>query len=65
MSRRRKGNKLLGRILLISVAAHVVIVPVLARFGVFEKLQRDFAAANVTVVPTPPEEKDKATAKKA
>ena len=64
MGRRRKsGNKLLGRILLVSVAAHVVIVPILAKMGTFDRIKRQFAGPTVTVLP--PAEKVKEVAPKA
>lgn len=64
MARRRKGNKLLGRILMISVGAHIIVVPILARFGAFEKIHRQMSGPTVTVVPAPPAEKIKDIAKK-
>jgi len=63
--RRRKGNKLLGRILLISLAVHVIAVPILAKFGAFDKIRREFATNTVTVLPPPPPEPDKPIEKKA
>lgn len=61
MSRRRKKNPLLGRIFAISFAAHVVALPILAHFGVFEKVQKQFQAAQVVLVPSKStnDEKDK------
>ncbi len=61
MSRRRRGNKLLTRILVVSVGAHVLALPILARLGVFEKVRRQFVTA--TVVVPPPAEKAKEIAK--
>lgn len=67
--RRRKGNPLLGRILLISVLAHIIVLPILARFGAFDRIKREFVTANVTVAPPPAEHEKpperKAAAKKA
>lgn len=63
MSRRRKKNPLLGRIILISVLVHVISLPILARFGVFDKVKREFANATVVLVPEAKEEKDKPEAK--
>lgn len=52
MARRRK-NPLLGRILLVSVAVHVVALPVLAYFGAFKKIQASVMHPAVEVVPAP------------
>lgn len=52
MSRRRKKNPLLGRILLISVVAHVIALPILAQFGVFDKVKRGLQDATVMLIPT-------------
>jgi protein TonB len=57
--RRRQNNRLLGRILLISVLVHLIVVPILARFGVFEKVSRRFMVATVNVAPPPPALRDK------
>lgn len=64
MSRRRKGNPLLGRIFTISVVVHAIAIPILARFGAFEKIRRELTTSVVTVVPPPPAEKEKPIAKK-
>ncbi len=63
--RRRKGNKLLGRILLISVIVHVIAIPILAKFGAFEKIKREFMTNTVTVIPPPPPDQEKPVEKKA
>jgi protein TonB len=52
--RRRKGNPLLVRILVISVAAHAIILPVAAHFGVFEKIKRQYGDSRVVMVSLPP-----------
>jgi protein TonB len=65
MSRRRKKNPLLTRILVISIVVHVIAIPILAKLGTFEKIRRQFATNTVTVLPPPPEEKVKEVAKKA
>jgi protein TonB len=58
MARRRK-NPLLGRILLVSAAVHVVALPVLAYFGAFKKIQASMVHSVVEVVPAPaPPEKE-------
>lgn len=56
---RRKKNPLLGRILVVSVAVHVVALPVLAYFGAFKKVQASIMGPVVEVVPPPaPPEKE-------
>ncbi len=62
--RRRKGNSLLGRILLISVIVHVIAIPILAHFGAFEKIRRQIMGPTVIIVPPAPEEKNKQVTKK-
>ncbi|HTQ11812.1 MAG TPA: TonB family protein [Fimbriimonadaceae bacterium] len=62
--RRRKGNKLLARILLISVAVHVIAVPILAKYGAFDKIRREFVTNTVTVIPPPPPDTEKPVEKK-
>src|SRR5579872_1256944 len=65
--RRRQRNPLLIRIVLISLAAHVVALPILAHFGVFDKGKKGFGTANVvmlelekkTVKPPPAVKKEK------
>ena len=59
MSRRRKKNPLLTRIILISVAAHVIILPIAAHFGAFEKLKEKVGITRVTLVPVPKAQKEK------
>lgn len=55
MSRRRRGNKLLGRIFAISIAAHAIALPVLAKFGLLDRIKHQFLTAEVTIVPPPPD----------
>jgi len=64
MSRRRQQNPLLKRILLVSVVAHVIAIPVLAKFGVFEKVKQQRVSRGVNVEALPPE-KEKPVAPKA
>jgi protein TonB len=63
--RRRKGNPLLVRILVISVAAHAIALPIAAHFGAFEKLKKEFGTSRVVMVSLPPvtAEKPKEAAK--
>ncbi len=67
MSRRRKKNPLLTRIIVISLAAHVIAVPILAHYGAFDKMKKSFGTATVVmldqqkkVVQPPPPVKKKA-----
>jgi len=59
MSRRRKKNPLLTRIILISVAAHVIILPIAAHFGAFEKIKEKVGMSKVTLVPIAKAQKEK------
>lgn len=63
MSRRRKKNPLLMRIVLATIAIHIIALPIAAHFGAFDKLKREFGVARVTLVPLPKQEKEKAQAK--
>jgi protein TonB len=70
MRRRKQRNPLLMRIIVISIAAHIVALPVLAHFGAFKKIKQQFIVGEVKMVtlpppPTtkPPEEKKQAKAK--
>lgn len=64
MSRRRKKNPLLGRILLISVIVHVIALPILAHFGAFKKIQQSLMQTQMVVLPPPEQEKAKDEVKK-
>lgn len=50
---------------MVSVAAHIVIVPILARFGAFEHIRRQFGGPTVTVLPPVPEARSKDAEKRA
>ena len=52
--RRRKKNPLLTRIVVVSLAAHAVALPVLAHFGAFKSIQRQFGTSRVVMVSLPP-----------
>lgn len=65
MSRRRKGNKLLSKIMLISLVVHIIAIPVLARFGTFEKIRKQFVTNEVTILPPPLPELEKPVEQKA
>ncbi len=64
MRRRRQKNPLLGRILLISIVVHIILLPILAYFGAFKKIQQHFVEAQVVVLPPPVAEKQKPIVKK-
>lgn len=63
MSRRRKKNPLLARIVGITVLLHVIALPIAAHFGAFDKLKQRFGESRVTLVPLPKQEKEKEQAK--
>ena len=52
------------RIVGISILAHIIILPVLAKFGAFKKIQQQFQGPQVVFVPPPLEEKKEETKKK-
>ena len=54
MSRRNKKNPLLMRIIGVSIAVHIVALPVLAKFGAFKKIQQTFQGPQIVFVPPPP-----------
>ena len=58
-SRRRKGNPLLAKIVVATLAAHAVALPILAHFGAFREIQRQFGTSRVVMVTMPPLEKPK------
>ncbi len=64
MRRRRQKNPLLGRILLVSIAVHIVLLPILAYFGAFKKLKEHFVEARIVMLPPPVREKEKPIVKK-
>jgi protein TonB len=57
--RRRKKNPLLVRILVVSIAAHAVALPIAAHFGAFAKIEKHFGTSSVVVINTPPLEEKK------
>lgn len=63
MSRRRKKNPLLMRIIVITVVIHVIALPIAAHFGAFDKLKQRFGEARVVLLPPPKQEKEKEQAK--
>ncbi len=64
MRRRRQKNPLLMRILGISILLHLLLLPVLAHYGAFKKIQQQFVEARMVVMPAPEQEKPKAEVKK-
>jgi len=64
MGRRRQKNPLLGRIIGVSVAVHVIALPILAHFGAFKKIQEHFVQTQMVVLPPPDAVKEKAVEKK-
>lgn len=61
MSRRRRKSPILARTLAISVGINIILLPILAHFGAFKKIESSFHEATVVLVkPTDvDEEKDK------
>lgn len=57
--RRRKGNPLLAKIVVATLAAHAIALPILAHFGAFKEIQRQFGTSRVVMVTMPPLEKPK------
>lgn len=65
MRRRRQRNPLLMRIIVISVLVHILALPVLAHYGAFQKLQRQFGGnIEARLIKLPPPEKIKTEVKK-
>ena len=64
MGRRRQKNPLLGRIIGISVLAHVIALPILGYFGGFKKLQEHFVQTQMVMLPPPEIPKEKPIVKK-
>lgn len=58
-SRRKKGNPLLAKIVVVTLAVHAVALPILAHFGAFKKIQRELGTSRVVMVTVPPLEKEK------
>ncbi len=64
MRRRRQRNPLLMRIVGVSILAHIIALPILAHFGAFKKIQREFIETRLVTLPPPPQEKEKPEVKK-
>lgn len=64
MRRRRQKNPLLGRIIGISILAHMIMLPILAHFGAFKKIQEHFVQTQMVVLPPPDSVKEKPIEKK-
>jgi protein TonB len=59
MRRRKQKNPLILRITIIAVLIHIVLLPVLAHFGAFQKLERHFVETRMVVLPPIHREKEK------
>ncbi len=64
MRRRKQKNPLLMRIVLVSVLVHIIALPILAKFGAFKKIQKQFLETKMVVLPAPTPEKKEPEAKK-
>lgn len=53
MRRRRKGNPLLAKIVGYTILVHLLALPILARMGVFQKVERQYLDAQMVVLPPP------------
>ena len=62
--RRRKGNPLLVRIILISIGVHIVVLPILAYFGAFKKVSFLGLTPEVVILPPPPKDQTRPEVKK-
>src|SRR5262245_38437312 len=65
MRRRRQRSPLLMRIVGISVLIHLIALPILAKYGAFKKLQKEFYDTRLVVLPPPAPEKEKPAVKRA
>ncbi len=62
--RRKKKNQLLTRILVVSIAAHAIALPIAAHFGVFKNVQKSLGASRIIMFNTPAlEQKEQAKEK--
>ena len=52
--RRRQRNPLLMRILVVSVVAHIIILPILAHFGAFKHVQQELIKVDLIKLPSRP-----------
>jgi protein TonB len=62
--RRRKGNPLLFRIILITLGVHAIVLPILGYFGAFKNIAAAFHKPVEIIVTAPPAQKEKEVAKK-
>lgn len=63
--RRRRKNPLLTRILVVSLLAHAIALPIAAHFGAFDKLKQEFGTSRVVMVTVPPDAEKKPVEKAA
>lgn len=62
--RKKKGSSLLTRILVVSIAAHIVILPIAAHFGAFKNIRKGFGDSHIVMLTnTVKDEPDKPKAK--
>lgn len=61
--RKQKGVPLLWKIVGISILVHIIALPILARYGVFEKVEQHFQDVQMVTLPPPETEKPKPTPK--
>ncbi|MCW3098612.1 MAG: TonB family protein [Chthonomonadaceae bacterium] len=64
MRRRRQKNPVLGRIIAVSILVHIILLPILAYFGAFKKIQEHFVQTQMVVLPPPEVAKEKPIEKK-
>lgn len=64
MSRRRKKNPLLTKILVVSLIVHAIGLPIAAHFGAFKRMQQEFGTSRVVMVNVAPAEEKKVAAEK-
>ncbi len=64
MRRRRQKNPLLGRIVGISILVHIILLPILAYFGAFKKIQQHFVQTQMVMLPPPEIAREKPIVKK-
>jgi protein TonB len=57
--RRRQKNPLLVRILIFSLVAHAIALPIAAHYGAFDKLKQEFGTSRVVMITVPPVEEPK------
>ncbi|HLH78779.1 MAG TPA: energy transducer TonB [Chthonomonas sp.] len=64
MRRRRRGNSLLTKTLIISILINVVLLPILAKFGAFKKVEGELIHVTMVQLPPPVQERQQPKAEK-